>query len=206
MSFSRSDLVSQRTQFEKGGIGQWFRLFRDKKVFSLIKEDCHCLIDLGCGEGITLEALLKRFPGKECLGIDRDEENVKKCRFYRLPVVCGDICHLSIKTGSTDCCLLMDVIEHLDSPETALKEILRILRPGGRLILIFPNDWMFFLARLLFLKFREAFHDAGHVRQWNPKKMGSLLEAKGFKVSRRTSLPFFFWPVSLYHLIEAEKR
>jgi SAM-dependent methyltransferase len=100
----------------------------------------------------------------------------------------------------------MDVIEHLDSPETALKEILRILRPGGRLILIFPNDWMFFLARLLFLKFREAFHDAGHVRQWNPKKMGSLLEAKGFKVSRRTSLPFFFWPVSLYHLIEAEKR
>lgn len=99
----------------------------------------------------------------------------------------------------------MDVIEHLDSPEMAFREIFRILRPGGRLILIFPNDRMFFLARLLFLKFREAFHDAGHVRRWNPDKMRSLLEIEGFKVNYRTSLPFIFWPISLYHLIEAEK-
>jgi 2-aminoadipate transaminase len=33
-----------------------------------------------------------------------------------------------------------------------------------------------------------------------------LLEKKGFKISRRMNLPFFFWPISLYHLIQAYKR
>jgi hypothetical protein len=64
---------------------------------------------------------------------------------------------------------------------------------------------MFFLSRLLFLKLKEAFYDPGHVRQWQPKEMRELLRKKGFRVNRFFSLPFLFWPISLYHLIEAQK-
>jgi SAM-dependent methyltransferase len=105
-----------------------------------------------------------------------------------------------------DCCLLLDVIEHLKEPEAVLEEVLRVLRPGGTLILVFPNDWMFFLSRLFFLKLKEAFYDAGHMRQWQPKAMREFLQKKGFRVNRFSSLPFFFWPISLYHLIEAHKE
>jgi SAM-dependent methyltransferase len=200
------EVLSQKGQYEKGGIGKWFRDFRDHKIFSLIKENCHRLIDLGCGAGITLEKLAMQFPEKKCFGIDLGKENLAACRSSRLPVVCGDVCQLGLKKESADCCLLLDVIEHLTLPEKVLEEIFRILKPGGTLILIFPNDRTFFLARLFFFKFKEAFYDAGHVKQWHPKEMKSLLREKGFHIDHSMNLPLFLWPISLYHLIQARKE
>ena len=200
------EVFSQRSQYEKGGPGRWLREFRDRRILSLLGEDCHRIIDLGCGEGITLERLMKEFPDKECFGVDLSNFNIGTCQSYRLPVVCGDITQLGLKAASMDCCLLLDVIEHLEKPEVVLDEIFRILRPGGTLILAFPNDRMFFLSRLLFLKLKEAFYDPGHVRQWQPKEMRNLLQKKGFRVNGISSLPFFFWTFSLYHLIEAHKE
>ncbi len=199
-------ILSQRGQYEKGGIGRWFRDFRDQKIFSLLERDCQRLIDLGCGAGITLEKVVKQFPGKECLGIDLGKDDIKTCRAYGLPVVRGDVYRLSLRKESADCCLLLDVIEHLTLPEKVLEEVFRILRPGGRLILVFPNDRMFFLSRLLFLKFKEAFYDAGHVKQWRPREMKGLLREKGFRIERSMNLPLFLWPISLYHLIQARKE
>lgn len=200
------EVLSQRGQYAKGGIGRWFRDFRDRKIFSLLGENCHRLIDLGCGAGITLEKLVKQFPEKECLGIDLGKENLETCHAYSLQVVCGDVYQLGLRKESADCCLLLDVIEHLTQPEKVLEEVFRILRPEGTLILVFPNDRMFFLARLLFLKFKEAFYDAGHVKQWRPKGMKKLLREKGFRVNCSMNLPFSVWPISLYHLIQARKE
>jgi len=197
--------LSQRAHYAKGGIGHWFRDFRDRKVFSLLEGKGGWVVDLGCGEGITLEKLKKVFPGKRSVGIDVSRENAKVCRLHGLPALCGDVHRLSLKAGTMDSCLLMDVIEHIEDPEGVLEEILRVLMPGGSLILVFPNDGIFFLARILFLKFREAFHDPGHLRGWNPGRMKGLLEKKGFRVRRRMNLPFLFWPISLYHLVQVEK-
>lgn len=199
------EALSQRGQYEKGGIGRWFRDFRDQKILSLLEKDCGCLIDLGCGAGITLEKVVKQFPEKECLGIDLGKDDIKTCRAHDLPVIRGDVYRLSLRQESADCCLLLDVIEHLTRPEEVLEEINRVLRPGGRLILVFPNDRMFFLFRLLFLKFKEAFYNSGHVKQWRPREMKRLLRKKGFGIERSMNLPFFLWPISLYHLLRARK-
>lgn len=199
-------VLSQRGQYEKGGIGKWFRDFRDRKIFSMLGEDCRRLVDLGCGAGITLEKLSKQFPEKECLGIDLEIEDLEISRSYSLPVIRGDICQLALKKESADGCLLLDVIEHLNQPEKVLEEVFRILKPGGRLILVFPNDRMFFLSRLLFLKFKEAFHDPGHVKRWHPGEMKSLLREKGFRIECSMNLPFLIWTFSLYHLIQVRKE
>jgi len=199
------EALSQRGQYGKGGIGKWFRDFRDRKVFSLLGKNWHRIIDLGCGEGITLEKLVREFSDKECLGIDITWQSLKTCRHHQLQVICGDVTRLGFKPESVDHCLLLDVIEHIHEPEKVLEEVLRILKPDGSLILVFPNDVMFFLARLLFLKFREAFYDAGHVRQFRPKGMKALLKSKGFRVDRLMNLPFFVQPISLYHLIQVRK-
>jgi ubiquinone/menaquinone biosynthesis C-methylase UbiE len=200
------EALTQRGQYAKGGIGKWFRDFRDDKVFSLLGKNWQRIIDLGCGEGIILEKLVKGNPDKSCLGIDLTWESLKTSRHYHLPVICGDISELGLKSESVDHCLLLDVIEHIDQPEKVLEEVLRILKPKGSLIVVFPNDAMFFLARLLFLKFKEAFYDPGHVQQFRPKKMEALLKAKGFRVDRLMHLPFFIWPISLYHLIQVRKE
>jgi ubiquinone/menaquinone biosynthesis C-methylase UbiE len=164
------------------------------------------ILDAGCGEGITLEKLIKHYPGRSIRGIDIDEYNVEVCRQYNLPVERGDVMRMNFPDESFDCCLFLEVVEHLEQPQFALAEIRRVLCSGGRLILIFPNDFMFKVARLLCFKFKEAFAESGHVKQWTPKSMRIFLQNNGFSVISTEYLPAGYWPFCLHCLVTAEKE
>jgi len=100
----------------------------------------------------------------------------------------------------------MEVIEHLDYPETAIQEINRVLIPNGRLVVVFPNDRILKIARILTLRFREAAYDPGHVRQWTPYDMDVLLNRHGFTTVFSRNVPFYLWPISLHCIMAAEKK
>jgi hypothetical protein len=80
-----------------------------------------------------------------------------------------------------------------------------VLKKYGTLVLLFPHDSIFKLTRILTFKFREAFYDAGHVKQWHPKEMIRVLREVGFETILKKNLPFYFWPVSLHCLLVAKK-
>jgi len=195
----------QREQYAKGGIGRWYWDYRDRRTLCYIGEEKN-ILDLGCGEGVTLEKILGRFPNRNVLGIDYEEEKVRICKTHHLPARQGSAYVLDLEDHSWDCCLLLEVIEHLEEPQKALREIHRVLRKGGLLLLIFPHDWLFKAARLSFLKFKEAFSPSGHVKQWTPGKMRQALKEVGFEVQDEIPLPFHFWWGSLHCLVVARKR
>ncbi len=195
----------QREQYAKGGIGRWYWDYRDRRSLSYIREEKD-ILDLGCGEGITLGKILRQFPGRNVLGIDPSVEKVGICKDQQLPALQGSAYALDLEEQTLDCCLFLEVIEHLLEPQKALREIHRVLRKGGLLLVIFPHDWLFKVARLTFLKFKEAFAPSGHVKHWTPSEMEKILEAVGFKVEERICLPFGFWLCSLHCLIAARKR
>ena len=202
---SAQEPLYQRAQYAKGGIGRWYWDIRDEAALSLLDEGDKRIIDVGCGEGITLEKAVKRFPGSEVTGIDFLDENVEICRAHGLPVERGDVYALSFEDASADAVLFMEVIEHLERPEAALAEIARVLRPGGKVIIVFPNDAMFKFARLATLKFAEARYDPGHVRQWTPRAMRDELATCGFETYSLRAIPFLLWPVSLHCVVGARK-
>ena len=111
-----------------------------------------------------------------------------------------------MQDNTVDCCILSEVIEHLNQPELALTEIKRILKVGGKLIIVFPNDLVFKSARLLTFKFKEAFYDSGHSRQWTPSAMVDYLTSSGFKVINIKNIPFCFWFLSLHCVVTAVKQ
>lgn len=196
----------QRKQYQKGGVGRIYWDYRDRVAISLLNERDKRIVDLGCGEGITLAKLVRMFPTSEVIGIDYLEENVNICHNYGLKKVCkGDVYALDLADNSVDAVVFMEVIEHLEHPEIAIKEIRRILKLGGKLITVFPNDGFFKIARLLTLKFREAAYDPGHVKQWTHKEMKRSLNQHGFSVFFTRSTPFFLWPISLHGVIGAYK-
>ena len=82
----------------------------------------------------------------------------------------------------------------------------RILKTGGRLIIVIPNDRTFLLARLAMGMVKEAFYDAGHERQWKPGEVKDLLKDAGFRIASGRSLPFLFWHTSLHYIIAADKE
>jgi len=197
--------LPQRQQYAKGGIGKWYWDFRDRRALSYIGHE-KTILDVGCGEGITLEKLLQKFPDRHVEGIDFSPEKVSICEQRRLPARKGNACELEFADDSMDCCLFLEVVEHLVDPLKALSEIHRVLREGGLLLLIFPHDLVFRFARLGFLKFREAFAPSGHVRQWTPAEMCQTLEGVGFAIQEVTCLPFHFWWCSLHCLVVARRK
>lgn len=196
----------QREQYAKGGLGRWYWDWRDKTILDYIGPEDQNILDLGCGEGITLERLLRKFPGRNIQGIDVLQENIAICESFRLPVRWGNVSSVDEPDSSQDVVLFLEVIEHLPEPAIAIREIHRILRPGGKLVILFPNDRLFFIARLLTLRFREAFYDPGHLFQWTVPTINNLISPFGFRMVDSKRIPFYFWAICLHGLVVAVKE
>lgn len=199
-------MLEQRFQYQKSLIVRLYWDYRDQVILQHIKG--RKIIDLGCGEGITLGKIIQKFPQSQIIGIDNDQEKIKICRQHHLPVRPADIAHLPFEANTFDCALLIEVIEHLkvNQVDQAIKEAHRVIRPGGRLIILFPNDRNFKIGRLLMLKLKEAFYNYGHLRQWQPTQARKFFQKAGFKIIAGQSLPFNFWPLSLHHLLVTVKK
>ena len=187
--------ISQRGQYAKPGVGRMYWNYRDRLVLSYVTG--RKILDAGCGEGITLEKLVRRFPDADVQGIDVDPENVVICREHGLPVTQASLYELPYDDGVFDTSILLEVLEHLDHPEKAVSELARVTRPGGRILILYPVDWAMFLARAICLRFREARFDPGHVRQWNVRALGHLLWQCGMRPIARRCLPL--WPPFMLH-------
>ncbi len=199
------DDVSQRDQYAKGGIGVRYWDMRDAAIISHIHGKN--ILDAGCGEGITLERVKNAFPEASVLGVDVDPENIRICDEHGLNAVKGSLYDLPFADNSFDTSLFIEVIEHLESPEAAVEELCRVTKPGGRLIIVFPVDWAWWLARVICLRWKEARFDPGHLRQWNFHELTRLLNVAGGGavpiVKQSLPLPF---PCRLHGLVVAIRK
>ena len=97
------------------------------------------ILDVGCGPGFVAARIVKARPGLQLLGLDRDPAVLEEARRV-IPVLEGSAEKLPFPTGQFDCVYARLVLRHLRHPETALDEMFRVLRPGGRAIVIDSDD------------------------------------------------------------------
>jgi ubiquinone/menaquinone biosynthesis C-methylase UbiE len=104
--------------------------------------------DLGCGPGVSAIELARRRPGDLIIGLDVSPRMLAVARrrlaSARLPAghvhwVRGDAARLPFGTGSLDALTGHSFLYLLPEREAALAESLRVLQPGGRLVLMEPN-------------------------------------------------------------------
>ncbi len=95
------------------------------------------LLDVGCGNGSFL--LTARDLGYVATGLEPDEDAVRRARAAGLDVRLGVLPESGLQENSFDHVCLNHVFEHLHKPREAAREILRLLRPGGRVWLSQPN-------------------------------------------------------------------
>jgi len=109
---------------------------------------------------------------------------------------------LALKSGQFDYCVCLETIEHLENPWHFSRELARILKPGGKLILSTPNiDYLtckicFLLKGSFYPFFGEWQYDIiGHITPLSRYYLKRILEKSGFKIERtsynRYRLPFF---------------
>lgn len=91
----------------------------------------------GCGVGMYLAHLSSE--ARQAVGLDIEIERTFEAHQIADEVVCGAGEHLPFATNSFDLILSHEVLEHVEDDQEAVSEIVRTLRPGGRLVVFVPN-------------------------------------------------------------------
>lgn len=100
------------------------------------------LLDVGCGGGQVLSALAERHPALRLTGIDLSPRQVALARkrvaasSNRTEVIEGSAENLPFPTSHFDAVISLASIKHWPNPATGLRECIRVLKPGGRLVVI----------------------------------------------------------------------
>ncbi len=98
------------------------------------------IVEVGCSAGHVLSL----FPEAEITGIDRASHYIRQARDnlagYRASFVLGDLQQMPSPPSGFDRILCNEVLEHAEQPEALLAAMRRMLSPGGRAVIIVPNE------------------------------------------------------------------
>jgi len=113
------------------------------------------IVDLGAGEGVLSQLLARRARSVVCIDnapamVEVGTRLAREHGIANLSYRLGDIEQVPLPDASADLALLSQALHHARRPETALAEAWRILRPGGRLIVLDLNQHTFEKARELY--------------------------------------------------------
>jgi SAM-dependent methyltransferase len=100
------------------------------------------VIDVGCSTGYLLTDLRAQLPDATLIGVDLVPSGLRKAHTY-VPdafLFQADVCALPLEDACVDVAVSANLLEHVPDDERALSEIFRILRPGGRAVIVVPVD------------------------------------------------------------------
>lgn len=135
------------------------------------------LLDVGCGGGTLLNAA--RTNGWNAQGVDVSESVAEHVRGLGFNVFKGELHEAGFPDSEFDVVTAAELVEHLFDPQSVLKEIQRILRPGGVLWTTTPHC-RGLSARLLGLKWRVV-SPPEHLQLFSMTGLRTLLSNAGFK-------------------------
>lgn len=97
------------------------------------------ILDAGCGLSSWLTPYLRK--KYKIYGVDGEPEVIQICKYLypKAKYKVGNLYNLDYKDNQFNAIIMREVIEHFKKPETAVKEVNRILKPGGLYILTTPN-------------------------------------------------------------------
>ena len=166
------------------------------EMVPFVPADCRRLLDVGCADGAFGEAL-KKTREIEVWGVEPTKSAAAKAKMKLDMVVEGIFDpHAGLPTGSFDCVLFNDVLEHMVAPEVALRYARQLLAPGGVVVASIPNIRSFpTIWRLVFHASWE-YQDAGvldrtHLRFFTKSSIVDMFEREGFALEEISGINAF---------------
>jgi len=175
-----------------GPIDRVIRKFRKQVVLNHLGTSTdYVLLDAGCGRQATLGWNIKD-KCKQYIGIDRDIPQLEILNLKFIKGSVEDIMPL-IENESIDVIAALALIEHLDKPSDFVKECMRVLKPGGKIILTTPPPIsapiLELISKLNIINGEEIDEHKGY---FDLQSLGDLLTDNGFKVTEAKKFLFGF--------------
>lgn len=171
------------------------------------------IIDLGCGTGYYLYLLSSLPIGLHLSGLDNDEkamiEAKQLLRDKNIKFVVGDLHKMPFEDESFDKAVMSEVLEHVANDTLVLKEVFRILKQNGVLVISVPSikypflwdpiNWI--LQHFFDNHIRSGFFSgiwSGHLRLYDLEELKKKFEGAGFQVEIAKELTFWCLPINHY--------
>jgi len=136
------------------------------------------ILDLGCGRGRYVTQLVSEYPASDFIAVDISKE-VMGSISKEVDCRTGSLTDIPAPDSSIDFIFAIESLEHAIHVPGALMEIKRVLRPGGRVLIIDKNK--FSLRRFTLPDWEQWF---------NPRKLAVNLERLGFDVTVTRKIPY----------------
>ena len=142
------------------------------------------LLDIGCAAGLFLE-VMQQYPGWQVEGVEPNKTAAKATsERLGIQVFQGLFEEAHYPDASFDAVTLWDVLEHLYDPIESLKELHRILKPGGLLFVRVPNGASY--VRSIFRRYWVGYDLPRHMTIFTPTTLKQAFELTGFNEPIRT--------------------
>lgn len=135
------------------------------------------LLDVGCANGQFL-AWMRALGGWDVYGVEPSADAAIMARQEDLPVFTGSIEQADFPSGFFDVVTLWDVIEHVHDPSATLREVQRVLKPDGVLVMRLPNHDS--VDAKIFGKYWAGFDAPRHLYVFGIRTIEKLLENTRF--------------------------
>lgn len=125
-----------------------------KRIIELVKTfstEESKIIDIGCGDGTFLNELKGKL-----FGVDISQNScveAERILGVNATIVNADARQIPLQSSSFDIIICSEVLEHIPHAEKAVSEIMRIAKPGAKIIVSIPNEKVITIGRALMLKF-----------------------------------------------------
>ena len=147
------------------------------------------MLDVGCGEGRHIFGIMQDYPLMKCIGLDMDKESLEKAEegyeYFKsiseagAQFLKGSAYSLPFPDESIDLIVCSEVLEHLHEYNDAVKEIHRVLKPGGKFYASVPASWPEKICWKLSKEYQNQ--PGGHLRIFSQSKLISEIKESGFK-------------------------
>ncbi len=156
-------------------------------MLPLIPEESRSILEIGCGAGKTGQ-YLKEQRGAFVAGVELNPEVAEQAKSVLDDVMAGNIEEMDLPydPASFDCILCGDVLEHLVEPLEVLKNLKKLLAPGGKIVASIPNVQFFGVIHHLsegnWTYQNEGILDRTHLRFFTFKEIEKLFKSAGLEI------------------------
>ena len=151
------------------------------------KSESPVLLEIGCSSGFLLRDMRRRWPHACLIGSDYVRRPLEQlaARMPDVPLLQFDLVDCPLPDDSVDALVALNVLEHIADDAAAVRQLYRILKPGGVAVIEVPaGPSLYDVYDKLLL----------HCRRYSSKALRGLFQGAGFHIVDQSHLGFFMYP------------
>ncbi|MFC1649887.1 class I SAM-dependent methyltransferase [Patescibacteria group bacterium] len=172
--------------FENNPLQRYWHSRRIGVVTDNLPDKTKKMLDVGCCDGFMTDKMVQKSNPEMTYGIDA----LEKCISYanktygnkKLKFEVGDAHKLRFRNSTFDIVTCLESLEHVKEPNVALKEMCRVLKPGGKIYILVPQETLLFKSIwFVWERTRGKIWKNTHIQSFNSKGISKLLKKAAFK-------------------------